>query len=188
MTFQPQIKSSWVVLYLHGNSSSKIQATSILKFLPFRFSLASFDFIGCGHNSEGETVSLGVREAKQVQTVVQYLSRNKWKVVLWGRSMGAATALKFGKSPIIVADSSFHSFRSLCKQKAQQNAPKMLPNCFVSCVFPCIYQKLRLDVKERAKYDIQELEIANDVSKISKQTMIIFMNGDEDLLIDKSNS
>jgi len=47
-------------------------------------------------------------------SIVTYLNLNKWKVVFWGRSMGAATALKYGKAPIIIADSSFSCFKSLC--------------------------------------------------------------------------
>jgi hypothetical protein len=44
-------------------------------------------------------------------------------VILWGRSMGAATALKYGNAPIIVADSSFASFRKLCNQVAKKKSP-----------------------------------------------------------------
>jgi hypothetical protein len=69
--------------------------------------------------------------------------------------MGAATALKYGKAPIIVADSSFHSFRSLCKEKVLQNSPEYLPNCFVDCLFPCVFYKLRCDIEEKGGYDIE---------------------------------
>lgn len=61
--------------------------------------------------------------------------------------MGAATALKFGRSTAIVADSSFKSFRSLCKQVAKKNAPKYVPTCLVSCLFPCVFSKLRADIR-----------------------------------------
>jgi hypothetical protein len=48
--YEPEIRNNWLILYLHGNSSSKLDSTELLKYLPFRFSLASFDFIGCGLN------------------------------------------------------------------------------------------------------------------------------------------
>jgi hypothetical protein len=51
----------WIILYLHGNSSSRLEATGILKYLPYKFSLACFDFIGCGQNKEADTISLGYR-------------------------------------------------------------------------------------------------------------------------------
>jgi len=73
-----------------------LECTSIIKFLPHRFSLASFDFIGCGLNKEGDNISLGVRESEQVKTVANFFKKKDKKIILWGRSMGAATALKYG--------------------------------------------------------------------------------------------
>lgn len=61
--------------------------------------------------------------------------------------MGAATALKYGKAPIIVADSSFKSFKSVCKQVAKKHSPCLIPNCLVSCLFPCVFYKIRSDVE-----------------------------------------
>jgi len=68
--------------------------------------------------------------------------------------MGAATALKFGKAPIIVADSAFKSFKSLCKQVAKRNKPLYVPNCLIECLFPCVFCKLRGEIQEKAFYDI----------------------------------
>jgi hypothetical protein len=39
----------------------------------------------------------------------------KYRVVLWGRSMGAATALLYGNTEVIVADLAFLSFRNAIK-------------------------------------------------------------------------
>lgn len=61
--------------------------------------------------------------------------------------MGAATALKYGKAHIIVADSSFTSFQSLCEQVVKKNSPECLPNFVIDCIFPCVFSKLRNDVK-----------------------------------------
>jgi pimeloyl-ACP methyl ester carboxylesterase len=105
-----------VILYLHGNSSSRLECTSIMQYLPERVGLASFDFLGCRNNHEEDMVTLGIREAEQVNSVVETLRGRGLRVALWGRSMGAATALKFGSAQIIVADSSFRSFRSLCRE------------------------------------------------------------------------
>ena len=73
--------------------------------------------------------------------------------------MGAATALRYGKAKIIVADSSFQSFRSLCKQVAEKNSPKYIPNCVISCIFPCVFFKLRNDVMKMGDYDVESLDI-----------------------------
>ena len=68
--------------------------------------------------------------------------------------MGAATALKFGRSKVIVADSSFKSFKSVCKQIVKKNSPCYVPNCLISCLFPCVFAKLRSDIQEKGQYDI----------------------------------
>ncbi len=71
--------------------------------------------------------------------------------------MGAATALKFGKAKVIVADSAFKSFKDLCRQVAKKQAPSWLPSCLVSCLFPCFFMKLRSDVEKKGDYDIGDL-------------------------------
>jgi hypothetical protein len=80
--FDPEIKNNWVVLYLHGNSSSKVESYSIREYLPFRYSLASFDFMGCGRNFEEDTITLGYREAQQVETVVDFLRQKGYSLLL----------------------------------------------------------------------------------------------------------
>lgn len=40
----------YVILYMHGNSSCRVEALGLIKNLPEGISLASFDFMGCGKN------------------------------------------------------------------------------------------------------------------------------------------
>ncbi len=47
-------------------------------------------------NKESDNISLGVRESEQVKTVVDFFKKKDKKIIIWGRSMGAATALKYG--------------------------------------------------------------------------------------------
>jgi hypothetical protein len=61
--------NKYVILYLHGNSSCRVEAQCLLRYLPDEVSLASFDFMGCGRNKEMETISLGYREAEQTKSV-----------------------------------------------------------------------------------------------------------------------
>lgn len=88
-----------------------------------------------------------------MDSVVKYLQSLGYRTILWGRSMGAATALLYGKADVIVADSTFKCFRSLCKDVAKKHKPKMVPGCMINCLFPCVYEKLRMDVSKRADYD-----------------------------------
>lgn len=60
-------------------------------------------------------ITLGFDESKQVQTVVNYLRKKNYNVFLWGRSMGAASALLYGKVDVIVVDSPFRSVKKLCQ-------------------------------------------------------------------------
>ena len=93
------------VVFLHGNSSSRVEAKAILSCcLAVGASVFAIDFAGSGH-SEGEYVSLGYHEQGDVAAVMRHLrARGCKRVVLWGRSMGAATALLHGdRDPSIAA-------------------------------------------------------------------------------------
>ena len=58
--------------------------------------LCAFDFNGCG-NAEGEYISLGFYEKMQVSLVIGELRKDQkiGNLALWGRSMGAVTALLY---------------------------------------------------------------------------------------------
>jgi hypothetical protein len=40
---------------------------------------------------------------------------NGYEVILWGRSMGAASCLKYGGTSINIVDSPFSSLKGVCK-------------------------------------------------------------------------
>lgn len=85
--------------------------------------LFCFDFAGCG-KSEGEFISLGWHERDDVNVIVNFLraSRKVSTIGLWGRSMGAATALMHSsRDPTIaglVLDSAFSDLRQLVRELA----------------------------------------------------------------------
>ena len=83
------------VIYLHGNSSCRTESLMAVNLLlPQNVTVFAFDFAGSGQ-SEGEYISLGWYEREDVLTVTNHL-RETGRVStigLWGRSMGAATAL-----------------------------------------------------------------------------------------------
>jgi pimeloyl-ACP methyl ester carboxylesterase len=86
------------VIYLHGNSSCRLEATEVLDAcLGFGLTVFAFDFAGSGH-SEGNFVSLGHFEQEDLQVVADFLLDTGVASTLgvWGRSMGAATALMHG--------------------------------------------------------------------------------------------
>ncbi|KAL3913736.1 MAG: hypothetical protein SGILL_006371 [Bacillariaceae sp.] len=85
-----------MVVYLHGNASARVEVLSNLSFLLAQgvFGVCSLDFTGSG-KSDGDYVSLGYYERYDLETMLQYLQQTygNLEIVLWGRSMGASTAL-----------------------------------------------------------------------------------------------
>lgn len=102
--------------------------------------------------------------------------------------MGASTAILAGSAEIIVADSAFLSFRSLCKEVAKEYSPKRVPNCLIDCIFPCVFTKLSRDVKREAQYDVNSLNILKGVRNLPESTFLVLMSGDQDELINQMNS
>ncbi len=64
------------VVYLHGNSSSRVEAVGGISYLlPMNICLFAFDFSGCG-KSEGDYISLGWYEKDDVECVIEYLRKS----------------------------------------------------------------------------------------------------------------
>lgn len=84
-----------LILFCHCNASNRLECMQYLEFLPFNYAIAGFDFIGCG-NSEGDYITLGIKESEQIRTIVNVLTGQFGQIVLWGRSMGAVSVLMYG--------------------------------------------------------------------------------------------
>eukprot|EP00534_Pseudo-nitzschia_fraudulenta_P007886 CAMPEP_0201146088 /NCGR_PEP_ID=MMETSP0851-20130426/7797_1 /ASSEMBLY_ACC=CAM_ASM_000631 /TAXON_ID=183588 /ORGANISM="Pseudo-nitzschia fraudulenta, Strain WWA7" /LENGTH=536 /DNA_ID=CAMNT_0047421521 /DNA_START=475 /DNA_END=2085 /DNA_ORIENTATION=+ len=97
----PRAKHTMVV-YLHGNASARVEVVPNLSFLLAQvgvFGVVGIDFTGSG-KSDGDYVSLGYFERVDLECLIQYLKRvyggrdgTDLEIILWGRSMGASTAL-----------------------------------------------------------------------------------------------
>ena len=147
------------VIYLHGNSSSRAEIYPELYYLlSSDITVFAFDFSGCG-KSEGEYISLGWYERDDVECVVNYLrSTDKVTTIgLWGRSMGAVTAIMYGdRDPSIaglVLDSPFCSLKVLTEELAKERASS-IPNFVLNQGVKMI----RETIKEKAKFDINDIE------------------------------
>ena len=147
------------VIYLHGNSSSRCEAYQEVSYLLTKnITVFSFDFCGCG-KSEGEYISLGYYEKEDVHCIVEYLLKSKKvsKIGLWGRSMGAVTAIMYSnKHPelidAIVLDSGFYSLKILIDEliKAKIRLPKF--------VFDKLLKMVKETIKEKANFDLDIIE------------------------------
>lgn len=83
-------------VYLHTFSGSRLEGRFLVELLLPGVAVALFDALGCG-NAEGEYVTLGLREKDDLERVVLSLHRRLGfsRLMLYGRSMGAATILHF---------------------------------------------------------------------------------------------
>lgn len=88
------------VIYLHCNSGSRRDAEEAVRALvPMGVGVVAFDFAGSGR-SDGDWVTLGHGEADDLEAVAAWLRSDVAApgaagVGLWGRSMGAVTALLY---------------------------------------------------------------------------------------------
>lgn len=89
------VKSSGTVLAFHGISASRSAMTDeIDAFYAMGYNVCSVDFRGHGE-SEGYACTLGDKEVNDVKAVYDFISsKGEKNIILYGRSMGAATILR----------------------------------------------------------------------------------------------
>jgi pimeloyl-ACP methyl ester carboxylesterase len=155
------------VIYLHGNSSSRCEALSVLPaLLPHGITVFALDLGGSGQ-SDGEYVSLGFFEREDLAVVVDHLRESGTvdTIGIWGRSMGAVTALLHGdRDPSIagmVLDSPFSELTVLAEELAQHFLSVPLPKWLLGMVLSL----LRSSVQQRAGFDLHELVPRQHVGK-----------------------
>lgn len=144
------------VIFLHGCSSSRLEAVKVLPFLlPKNLDAFSFDFAGSGI-SGGEYVSFGLNEEKDLGAVIRHLRKSGLvtSIALWGRSMGAAAAiLRASKDKCLAAcvlDSSFADLRTLAGDFAKESfIPQFAINLGIG--------SLRRDVQRNAGFDLDKI-------------------------------
>lgn len=146
------------VVFLHGNCSSRLEALHLLPLLlPRGITVFCMDFSGSGR-SEGEYISLGYYEEQDLRVATDYL----WKsgkvnsIGLWGRSMGAATAvLRAAEDPLLAAcvmDSPFASLREVAEELASTGGVT-LPSWLVKIAL----QVVNKEVRSRAGFELRSV-------------------------------
>lgn len=154
------------VVYLHGNSSARVDVVktrSLTVLGAAACTVVAFDFSGSGL-SEGDWVTLGYFEQHDVADVLAYLRSNGManRYLLWGRSMGAASALlyaeRYPNSDLcgLILDSPFCSFKRLAKDLVTQgevNVPGFLVNGALSMLRRSVRKRTRCDLKTVAPID-----------------------------------
>jgi dipeptidyl aminopeptidase/acylaminoacyl peptidase len=143
-----------VVIYLHGNSSSRLEGLNTLNILlPRNINLFIVDLPGCGH-SEGEYISLGYYESYDVGVIVDFLENlpGVGNIGIWGRSMGASTALIYAhrdkRIKAICLDSPFANFCRLARELTKQyiSFPDFIINGILKIIANTIKDKNGIDI------------------------------------------
>jgi len=170
------------IIYLHGNCGCRLDALDMLEYmLPLGCDVFCFDFAGSGL-SEGEHVSLGWHEKDDLACVVDYL-RSEVGVTtigLWGRSMGAATALLYAVDDPTVAgmvlDSPFSDLPSLMIELAK-SYKSSIPTPLIKLALSAV----RRSVKKKCKFDIKQVSPAKAAA--SCFVPALFAHGSSDTFI-----
>ena len=138
-----------IVIFLHGNASGRVEILpQLTSLLAMGVTAVSLDFAGSGM-SDGEYVSLGLFEREDLATVVAHLRRHhnknkNLKIALWGRSMGAATAIMYDAKDTrincLICDSSYSSLVQLAEELVEMARKQgiVLPNVVVSAALKMI--------------------------------------------------
>ena len=170
----------------HPSSSRRQFADAIVPLFPAGLGVVTFDFAGSGI-SEGDYVSLGAYEVDDLAAVVTNLRRRPYlkTLGLWGRSMGAVTAILYAqRDPSIagmVLDSPFARLTSLMREIARSEMSK-LPKMLMGPALGL----LRRSVRKKAKFDIKSIAPIEVVGA----TFIpaLFAHGSGDTFIDPQHS
>lgn len=133
-------------------------------------------------------VSLGVREKEDVCAVMSYLlARGCKRFVLWGRSMGAASAAMFfgaykealaGCVVALVLDSPFTSMQGLAAEYTSSiKTPIPVPGLLLS---PALHM-LRQNVLAKHSFDIHHISPLAAASRITIPTVVL--SGSDDKIV-----
>ncbi|CAB9503983.1 Family with sequence similarity 108, member [Seminavis robusta] len=179
-----------VIIYMHGNSSARVEVIPQLSYLlSLGLAVFAFDFAGSG-KSDGEYVSLGYYEREDLSCIVAHLRATNVvsTIALWGRSMGAATALMFGdRDPSIacmILDSSFADLSQLAEEMVEKGRDQgiIVPNFVVSVAL----RMIQGSVKKQAGFNIKHISPIAHSDKCFIPAL--FVAGEHDDFIKKHHS
>jgi len=140
-------------------------------------SVFAFDFAGSGL-SEGKYVSLGVFEQRDISTVVTYLRSTGQvsAVALWGRSMGAVSAILYASThqhvAALVLDSPFSSFKEVTSELAARY--RLIPTA-LSAYF---LEKVRTYVQRSAGFDMFSICPIDNIPQCDMPALFIHAKDD----------
>lgn len=188
--FQPRgvNRKNPCLLYLHGNCGSRLDALEALNLVSsYGISLFCLDFSGSGL-SQGEYISLGYFEKEDVRVAIEWLRKSETvsRIALWGRSMGAATAilttamLQNEGISCLVLDSPFESLVRVAYEFVD-NIRLKIPKLIISTGVAVGLKMIRRNILKRANFDLRKV----DPLAVASQCKIpaLFLHAFSDILI-----
>eukprot|EP01102_Stenamoeba_stenopodia_P021298 TRINITY_DN8550_c0_g1_i1.p1 TRINITY_DN8550_c0_g1~~TRINITY_DN8550_c0_g1_i1.p1 ORF type:complete len:556 (-),score=118.22 TRINITY_DN8550_c0_g1_i1:67-1734(-) len=173
------------IIYLHGNIGSRRDALQNIDFvLSYDMYYVCFDFTGSGL-SEGKYISLGYYEQEDTHCVIKHLKENfpkLGKIGLWGRSMGASTAILYAGQhgecvDMLILDSPFSNLYQVASELIEHKAhiPKFLaPN-----VAKISLQLLREKIIKKAEFDIKRVSPIDVVRNCKMPALFVSAHKDD---------
>lgn len=181
-----EIGYSPCIIYCHGNVGNKIDVIDIFEFLYWEYNVCSLDFSGAGF-SEGKYVTLGFKECLDIQALVNFLRKELkiQKIILWGRSMGAVSALRYAETDpnlkAIVLDSPFANFPDLIKYILNERF--LIPEFLSRYLFNSARERI---LEKIPNFDVKDFIPENTAMNIQVPTILIHGKSDSLVPIDHS--
>ncbi|KAG6766484.1 hypothetical protein POTOM_030570 [Populus tomentosa] len=170
----PQEKPLPCVIYCHGNSGCRVDASeAAIVLLPSNITVLTLDFSGSGI-SGGDYVTLGWNEKDDLMAVVDYLRQdgNVSLIGLWGRSMGAVASLMYGAGDPSIAGMVLDSpFSDLVDLMMELVGTYKFPLPKFTVKFAIQY--MRKAIQKKAKFDIMDL----NTIKVAKSCFVPVLFG-----------
>eukprot|EP00667_Euglena_gracilis_P003882 EG_transcript_3896 len=171
------------VISCHGNAGSRCFSLDMIRhLLPCNLSVFAFDFAGCGL-SDGDYVSLGYYEKMDLEAVVTYLlgTARVSRLGVWGRSMGAVTAIMYAATHATVhaicCDSPFSSLYKVMVDLVKTRK-KWVPEAAVKITT----KQIRKSIKKRAHFDIKHLNTVEFARRCTVPCILAHAIGDDFIL------
>lgn len=168
------------IVYLHGNIGSQKEGRTIVpQYAPRGISVFCFDFSGSGL-SDGEYVTLGYNESRDVIDVINFLAVEMeiTEFVLWGRSMGATTAILAAPNSKlikgIIVDSAYSDLDNLFDSIGQAASLNAVIRYFG-------VKWIKLEVYTKARFNCNEVS-AISIAPKCKVPMLIGHAVDDDFI------
>jgi dienelactone hydrolase len=139
-----------------------------------------FDFSGSGL-SEGDLVTLGARESGDLEAVVSFLriQGRTSHIALWGRSMGAVTAVLYARTNLsiagVVLDSPFARLTDLIRDIVVRDIVAEAPTVLVSAAILA----LRTSIRRRIGVDIAHIDALAAAGECYQPALFVHAQEDE---------